>query len=169
MALILPDTNTLYCLFSVFYYFSWFEAVFRISNLLISKCCRAEFELAQIALFCNQKQSWRNLVLGESAMAQIWCRRCATMDHQRHPKASKTLQQHNRPLVFDQEDPVLTELVFWVKKRAKTKWNFWQLRFFQQVCTRTNNVKGRHCLLDSLLIFFQIIELFKNIYFHNFL
>jgi hypothetical protein len=40
-------------------------------------------------------------------MAQIWCRRCATMDHQHQPKASKTLQQHNRPLVFDQEDPVL--------------------------------------------------------------
>ena len=128
-----------YCLFLVFYHLSWFAAVFQILiiiNLLICKKCRAEFELGQIALFCNQKQSWRNLVLGESAMAQIWCRRCATMDHQHQPKASKTPKQHNRPLVFDQEHPVLTKLFFFKEKRAKTKWNFWQLQFFQQVCTK---------------------------------
>ena len=104
-----------YCLFLVFYHLSWFAAVFQILiiiNLLICKKCRAEFELAQIALFCNQKQSWRNLVLGESAMAQIWCRRCATMDHQHQPKASNTLQKHNLPLVFDQEHPVLTKFFF---------------------------------------------------------
>ena len=137
MALILPDQGCKfafkYCLFSVFYHFSWFEAVFRISNLLICKSCRAEFELAQIALFCNQKQSWRNLVLGESAMAQIWCRRCATMDHQHQPEASKTLQQHNRPLVFDQEDPVLTELVFLsLKKEQRQNETFSSYGFFSR-------------------------------------
>jgi len=103
------------------FFFIWLDllTIFATTKLIFIFAERVfpEFELAQIALFCNQKKSWRNLVLGASAMAQIWCRRCATMDQQLQPKALKTLEQHNRPLVFDQEHPVLAKLIF---KRTKS-------------------------------------------------